>query len=125
MDKTEKKILSEEKHIEAEEVKIEKVENKLLRDEEVLVGTVESGAFKRLMEGGRVLREAAHAKKIFVKKIAKHKFVFTLIVSTGIILVWRGIWEYSATLPILSSSLIALFVVMGILWLIEKYSDLQ
>ena len=118
MDKVENKILDEEE-------KIENTEKELLKDEKIVVNTLESRQFKTLVQSSNVLRDLAKTRKVIVRKTAKHKFIFTLIVSTGIILVWRGIWEVSATLPILSSSFAALFVGVGILWLIERYTDLH
>ncbi len=118
MDKVEGKILREEE-------KIEKTEEKLLKEEKVVIKTLESKQFETLLQSSSVLRDLGKTKKGVIRKIAKHKFVFTLIVSTAIILVWRGIWEESAALPIISSSLVALLVGVGILWLIERYTDLH
>lgn len=118
MDTTEKRILVEEK-------KIEQTEKELLREEKVVVKTLESRQFETLMQSSNLLRDLAKTKKGIVRKIAKHKFIFTLIVSTGIILVWRGIWEVTEAMPVLSSSLVALLIGITILWLIERYTDLS
>ena len=114
----EDKILKEEKKIEADE-------EKLLQEEKVVVKTLEGRQFRTLLESSNVLRDLAKTKKGFIRKIAKHKFIFTLIVSTAIILVWRGIWEGSAAVPFLSSSIVSLIIGVGILWLIERYTDLN
>lgn len=108
MDKTNTKVLNEEKRIEA-------TEEEVLNQEKKIERTLASNE----------LKDFNQTRRAFVNRIAKHKFIFTLIASTGIILVWRGIWELTSRLPILSDSFVALILGVGILWLIERYSDLE
>lgn len=107
-----------------EEKKIEVEEEKILKEEEKIDKVIESPKFKNLVENGDALADLNNTRKRIIKKIAKHRFLFTLIVSLGIVLVWRGLWEISAGIPILSQSIVALVLGLGILWFIEKYSDL-
>jgi len=60
-----------------------------------VVKTLESQQFQTLLNSSNMLRDLAKTKKGLIRKIAKHKLIFTLVVSTAIILVWRGIWEVS------------------------------
>ena len=105
-----------EKEILKEEEIIEKQQAQILKKEAEIEGII--------VKEGQVLQELNKTRKNFVRKIAKHRFLFTLIVSTGIILVWRGIWEISAEVPFISQSVVALLIGLAILWLIERYSDL-
>lgn len=118
MNETEKKILIEEK-------KIEKLEKKIANDEKFLTKTLQSKAFKTALSNGKHLQSVERTRRKLTAKIAKHRFIFALLVVTGVVLVWRGIWEYSATLPFLSYSLVALIVGIIILWLLGKYTDLN
>lgn len=111
MGKDEKKILVEE--------------GQILRKEQQIEEVLEGKEFKTLLENGEALKDLNSVRKRIIRRIAKHRFIFTLIVSTAIVLVWRGIWEISSIIPVLSQSIVALAIGLLILWLIERYSDLH
>lgn len=105
IEREETKILLEEKAIEKEEKKIEK----------------ELGTFEEFKS---TFKDASKLRIVFVRRIQKHKFLFTMIVAIGVVLVWRGLWDLSELVPGLESSAVALLVGLGILWLIEKYTNM-
>src|SRR5579859_3668241 len=107
-----KKVLEEEKVIEHQEEKIEKSEKIIAKEESQIINIEKS------------LQEASKIKIGFIKKFARHKFIFSMIGGIGIVLVWRSIWDISTVIPLLQSSFVALAVGLGILWVLEKYSDL-
>jgi hypothetical protein len=65
-----------------------------------------------------------HRRRL-VKKLAKHRFLFSMIVSFGVVLVWRGIWDITAELPVLKESAVALITGFVIIWFLEKYSEVE
>lgn len=99
------KIVQEEKKIEVEEKKIEHEEEQIVDLE-------------------KTIKTADKARFAFIKKFAKHKFLYSLVAGTGVVLVWRGLWDISETIPGLESSVVALIVGLGIIWVLEKYSSL-
>lgn len=117
MDATEKRILEQEK-------RIEETEKRILAEEGVIVQTLESPQFQQVVKSGRMMGELNRFRHSFASRISRHRFIFTLAVSTGIVLVWRGIWELTAITPFISESVIALIVGLVLLWALERYSDL-
>lgn len=121
--KEEQEILSDEKKIERNIKKIERIENKIEDQEKEIMG-VEKTILKHA--GHRFYpREFKFLRVVLLKKIARHKLLYTLSISTGIVLVWRGIWETSAMIPFISYPLVALTIGIIILWLSEKYTELK
>lgn len=92
-------------HLIQEEQKVEKnVEE--VKQEETVIAQVES------------------KRKRFVRRLAKHKFLFSMVASLGVVLVWRGLWDVTAELPVLKDSLVALLIGFAIIWFLEKYSEI-
>lgn len=101
----------------------EKIEDKvdlLLKEEKIIEGEV-----KEVKKDESVLVHVEHHRRGFVKKLAKHKFIFSLIVSLGVVLVWRGLWDITAELPVLKESGVALVLGLAIVWFLEKYSEVE
>ncbi len=105
--------------------RIEKTEEKILKQEQTISKVIGGDQFQTLLQNAEILTKVERTRRFLVRRIAKHKFIFTLIVATGIILVWRGVWEITAVIPILSQSIVALLLGVTILWLIERYTDLH
>lgn len=115
----ENEILEREKKIEGDQKKLLAEEGEVLSEEKKLEVNI-SGVSKI----GRQLNKIETFRSRFVSKIAKHRFIFSLLAASGVVLVWRGLWDISETLPILSSSFVALIVGLGLLWLLQKYTDM-
>ena len=95
---------------------VESMEKKLLGEEEEMLDRQEEVAtgVKKLM----------FLRKTFLQKLSQHKAVFSTLLATGVVLVSRGIWELSAHLPYLSSSLVSLAVGVLILIVINRYPNM-
>jgi len=59
-----------------------------------------------------------------LSKAKKHEFIFPLIVITGVVLVWRGLWGLFDQLPIVSYSAISLILGIVILWIFNRIKSL-
>ena len=114
--KLEKKILAEVENI-------EKMEEEIKKSEENISKNLTQG-IKTMSKDGINYKEASLIKKSILRKISKHKFLFTIIFTLGIVLVWRGLWNFTETIPFLKNSVVSLLVGFSILWLIEQYTEL-
>jgi DNA-binding ferritin-like protein len=112
----EKKILHETK-------KIEHLESEIEKSEERISSNLSSGLQVLSKQGG--VKAASLIRRTVLRRMSKHKFIFTALVTLGVVLVWRGLWDVSATIPVLENSTASLFVGFAILWAIEKYTDLS
>lgn len=114
--KLEKKIFGEIKNIESLEKEIKKSEENISKNL--------TQGIKTMSKDGINYREASLIKKSILRKIAKHKFLFTVLVTLGVVLVWRGFWGFTESIPFLENSLVSLIIGFSILWLIEQYTEL-
>lgn len=121
----EKQILVEAEKIEQAEKRIEKEEKELLRAESTILRKFGNKGLIRLFEGERSLRTLNYLRAVFVKRIERHKFLFAVIVTFSLVLIWRGTWETVDKLPIISDALISLIIGYFLIWLIEKYTELH
>jgi hypothetical protein len=122
--KAEQKILEEADRIEELEDQIQDKEKEILRAERKVLSEIDRSPFQAFRGGVLTKRQFAWVKKVLIRRIAKHKFLFSLFVMFGVVLVWRGVWELSSMIPILSSSVVALAVGILVLWLVNKYTEL-
>lgn len=106
--KTERRILAEEK-------KIKQTEEKILKAEERIEAT--------LAEGNKVVKDFRSLRDNLARRISRHKFIYTLLISLGIVMVWRGLWE--TTESFISSAFISLALGLILLWVIKKHTDLH
>lgn len=104
------KILKEEEVIEAKEKEILKIENKILTSVEDIQTTE------------KILSKAGYYRRKIVRKLARHRFLFSVLMSIGGVLIWRGLWDITASLPVLKESIVALLLGFFILWLLERYA---
>lgn len=117
--KREKEILEQEKrieraeaNIEREEKRIEHVEREILRHKRLSLRTI--------FTPDLTPQERYFVHRRILKRFAKHKIIFSLLLTTGVVLVWRGIWHTADELPIISISLVSLGVGLAILWLVNR-----
>ena len=111
-----KEIKDIQKRIDAEEHKLEKMESQFFKN---MSRRPKLGLFSRPKNS-----KVSHFHDYLLHKLSKHKFVYSLIVALGAVLVWRGLWDISVKIPFLSSEFAALGFGVVILWVTQKYSDL-
>lgn len=109
----------------AEEKKIESVENKILANEEKILEKLKSPQFNEVFEEDSTRKDEVTFRRRVKQRIAKHRFLFALLIAFAVVLIWRGLWEITEKLPLISESVIALLVGIGILWFFEKYTELH
>ncbi len=105
--------------------KIERIESDLLvKEGEILDAEQMVLAKEKEIEKNVVwLKKADQQRRHIVKRLAKHKFLFSMLVTFGVVLIWRGMWGLSDILPVVKDTSISLFLGFGILWFLEKYSE--
>ncbi len=111
-----KEIVEELKEIKKEEAEIlekEKSSEKILK----------SSSFKEVLEAAPALHEVNTFRSKVVRRLQKHRLLFTLFVALGIVLVWRGLWEI--TEHFITSAVVSLILGIVLLWLIKRYTDLH
>jgi hypothetical protein len=124
MNASEDRIEKKEEKITERLEKIEKEEIRILSEEGKVLRTVKSIEEEELLHEKKSLRGFGKFRKFFIKEASKHKFLFSMTVAFGVVLIWRGLWDLSERIPFISDSMIALVVGMGLLWFIERYSNL-
>lgn len=56
----------------------------------------------------------------FIVRTKKHQFLFPLIITAGVVLVWRGFSGIFDATPLISYSVISLLAGAGILWMFNR-----
>ena len=110
------KIKSAEKAIEREEARLETLEEKLIAKLDKTDADI--------TDLGRTSRLSVWRASL-ARKLSKHKILYSVLISFGVVQVWRGLWDWSETIPWLASPFIALAIGLAILWLTKRYSDLE
>ncbi len=105
------RILKEEEMIEAKEKEILKIENKIL------------SSVEDIRSNEKILSKAGFYRRKIVRKLAKHRFIFSILVSLSLVLVWRGLWDITASLPVVEDAGIALIIGFFMMWLLERYTE--
>ncbi len=105
------RILKEEEVIEAKEKEILKIENKIL------------SSVEDIQSKDKILSKAGYYRRKIVRKLARHRFLFSILVSISFVLVWRGLWDITASLPILEDAGVALIIGFFMVWLLERYTE--
>lgn len=124
IEEKERQIVAEEKKIEAAEERITQEEKRILSSEQAILRSTRPG-IKSLFRGKLTPPERYFVKQRIIKRFAKHKFLFSLLFTIGVVLVWRGIWHTADVTPLLSISVVSLGVGLFILWAIDRYTDLK
>lgn len=100
----ERKIIDEESEIKTLEEKINLKEDKILLKEEGVVSKYPT----------RFLRSK------FLKRLNKHKIVYSFITLLSIILIWSGIQNFLAGVPVIHNPLISIALGITIVWIVDK-----
>ncbi len=121
----EDRILKETQKIEEAEERIKKEEKRILSSEAEILENIKGKSSKALeIDEGVSKRELKFLRLIFLRRLARHKFISTLLIIIATVLIWRGIWHGVDELPFLSYSLVSLGVGIIILWIINRYTKL-
>jgi hypothetical protein len=110
-----KTIESIEKKIEREERKIESLEDDLLQqlNRQPRVTLFRGPKNKRLK----------YVHTLILKRLMRYRIVYSFLVVSGIVLVWRGIWELADQLPIIKIPLVSIVFGLMVLWLTQRTPD--
>lgn len=130
----ETEIVHQEARIEAAEERIVNEQEKILEAEHEILKQSKQSAGGSLFNSSLTPPERTLFRKRFLKRIIKHKLLFSVLVTCGIVLVWRGIWHAADALiwhgetmfpfNYLMSAIISFCIGIGILWLVNRYTDL-
>jgi len=109
LESLEKRIIKELKNVESLERKISGEEQEIEEQERKVSTSVQ---------------KLLHWRNEFVKNLSQqHRIFFNTLLTVGVILISRGVWEISDKLPLLSSSGVSLVVGVGILVIINRYPN--
>lgn len=103
----EQRILAHEKEIERREKEIAAEEAKILSVDQHIMENIEA-----------VKKQSGFASTLF-----QHRFLISIVVTLGIVLVWYGIDHLVATLPFVSTGIGALVLGLILLWAINRYAS--
>ncbi len=120
LEKEQERILKEEKKIEDETKELLEVstEVKKLVRADIQIDKQE----EKLEE-----KEATDIQRFAIHNLKHHKIILTFVIFIAVILVWRGVWTIMDGISIFtytSTSIIALVVGIGVLWLLKKFDRL-
>lgn len=102
--------------------KIEKKEKEILEKETQILNT-EQVLLKILKEGP--LANITRLRAKMLRKVGRHKLIFALLATVGMVMVWRGTWHTLDEIPIVQYSLVSFGVGVLVLWLLKKYTDMH
>lgn len=88
---------------------------------------VEAQEAKILATDQHILEKFDEAKgqSAFTAGLYKHRFWISLLLTIGIVLVWKAIGDLSSSLPVVSSAIGALIVGLAILALIDYLTNVK
>lgn len=113
----EKKVLAEEEEIEKLEKKIDSKEGRILATQDKILRS--TGSLKLLGTGlSKYQAKLIHSK--FLKRLNKHKILYSFITLLAVILIWYGIQNLLTTIPIIHNPIIAIVLGVLIVWFIDK-----
>ncbi|OGE31591.1 hypothetical protein A2631_00450 [Candidatus Daviesbacteria bacterium RIFCSPHIGHO2_01_FULL_44_29] len=112
--------------IESAEEKIELNEAKILEEERKILSSVKETPVNIFdLDPGTTKRKIHLFRLTIIKKIARHKLLYGIVVTISLVLIWRGLWHTIDELPIISISLVSLGVGLLSIWILKKYTDLH
>lgn len=124
--KIEKTILEEAEEIEKAERAIKEHERTILESERNILGHLKNKPVRNLLINKNLTKQELHFLRMtFIRKIAKHKLFYAILITLTFVLVWRGTWHTIDEIPILNHALVSLGVGVFLVWLLKKTTDLQ
>jgi hypothetical protein len=120
----EEKVLEATTLIKESERKIQQEEKRILSMEQEILKHIDAHPVRTLARGGLTKKEVQILHNFFVKKLSKHRLLLTIIITFGVVMVWRGFWEITSVLPFLSSPIVCLIVGFLVLWGVKTYTEL-
>lgn len=124
VEEIEEQIFRKEEEIKKTEDHIREDEKRIMESEKIILGSLRKHPIRALLPGGFTARELGIIKTAFTRRFSRYKLIMTILATIGVVLVWRGIWYIADGLPVISTSLVSLFLGILILWLIKRYTDL-
>lgn len=115
--KLEKKIIAEEEEIKRLEKKIDSKEDKILSTQGEILNT--TGGLK-LIGNSFSKYQTKFIHSGFVKRLSKHKILYSFITLLSIILIWSGIQNFLATVPFIHNPLVSISLGVLIVWIIDR-----
>lgn len=123
--KIEKNILDEAKEIERSEQSIKEHERRILESERNILSHMKNKPKTLFINSDLTKQELHFLRMTFIRKIARHKLLYAILITLTFVLVWRGTWHTIDEIPILNHSLVSLGVGIFLVWLLKKATDLQ
>lgn len=108
--------------IEMLEAQIKSEEQKIVSLEDNLLDQLNRQP-RMTMFAGPKSKRLKYFHAIVLRKLTRVKFFYSFLVVTGIVLVWRGIWELADRLPIIKVPAVSIVVGLVILWLTQRSPD--
>ncbi|NTU46353.1 hypothetical protein HGA88_01895 [Candidatus Roizmanbacteria bacterium] len=121
----EEELARETELIKKMEQRIAADEKRILHEEKMVESTLKASGIAGDLGMTTIFGRTQKLRNIFIKRVSKHKFITTLLVTTGIVLVWRGIWHLADETPILSIAAVSFVVGILILWVIDRFTELR
>lgn len=125
LEQVEKQLLAEEKRIQEAEERIRLEEERILDSERLIVKAIKDKPLTSIITISGSKKRLEFVRMRVLRKIAKHKLLFAIIVTVTFVLIWRGTWGVIDELPILSIPIVSLLVGVLLVWLLRKYSELE
>jgi hypothetical protein len=113
----EKKIINEEEEIKEVERRIDAKEEKILATENNILKV--NRGLKFIGSGinkyqGKLIRSG------FIARLSKHKILYSFITLLSIVLIWSGIQNFLASVPLIHNPLVSIVLGIIIVWIIDK-----
>jgi hypothetical protein len=110
--------------IERLESQILREEKKILHEDQVIVKTLKTPSSLQLLQTINILRSLKRQQSAFVRRISKRRILFGLLVTVGMVGVWRGTWEFLDMIPWLHSPFASIAFGVLVLYVLKKVNDL-
>lgn len=122
IEKLEEKIIAEEEDIKGLEKKIEVKEDKILKSHSEVFRMAGGLNFLFGPDSGYHVK---FIKSGFMRRFSKHKLLYGMTTIISVVLVWRGVWQLADATPGISNPIISIVIGFFILWLIDRVSELK
>lgn len=113
----ERKIIAEEEEIKKLEKKIDSKEGRILDTQGKILQS--TGGLKLI--GSSVSKyQAKLIHSGFLKRLNKHKILYSFITLVSVVLIWSGIQNFLASVPIIHNPLVSIALGVLIVWIIDR-----